>query len=595
MADSPVIGAEGVVKLSIYSDGSLIPGTVGIVSVSVKKAVNKIPYAKIIALDGDMPNKAFPVADADHFKPGTPIKISAGYGDEETPIFEGVVVALGIEVQDTVSHLIVECRDKAVAMTIGRKNANYVDVKDSDVITKLIGNHAGLSSDVGSTDTQYKELVQYYSTDWDFMLSRAEANGLLVIVDAAKVAVKAPATDGSPKLKVTYGDDLIEFHASTDARSQLSKVKGVAWDLKSQAIVEQEAAPQTLNSQGNLDSATLAKVTGPDVYRLQTPVPLESAALQSWVKARQVKAALARIQGRMRFQGSAKAKIGEMIALDGVGARFNGDVFVSTVTHTIAEGNWTTEVEFGMSQDWFAENRDLTAPPASGLVPGIEGLHVGVVKKLDADPEEQYKVQVSIPMLQAETDGVWARLCKPYASEGFGYFFIPEIGDEVVLGYFNNDPSSPVILGGLYSSKRKPAYELTSDNYKKAIVTKTKLTLEFDDEKKIVTITTPASNKIVISDDDKSILLQDQTGNKVKLSEDGILLDTPKDVSIKAQGKISLSATGNVEVNSNGDATVGATNISLSAKAAFTGKGNSTAELSASGQTTVKGAMVMIN
>ena len=387
MADSPASGADGVVRLSIYSNGAAIPGTVGVVSATVSKAVNRVPSARIVVLDGDMPNKGFPVGDADHFKPGCAIKIDAGYAATEKTIFEGIVVGLGIDIDDGESRLVVECRDKAVGMTIGRRNANYVDSKDSDIISKIIGNYSALTADVGATDTQYKELVQYYCTDWDFVLSRAEVNGLLVIVDAAKVSVKPPATSGTPQLKVTYGDDLFECHVRTEAASQLTKVKGVSWDLKSQAIVQQEAAPQTLNVQGNLDSATLAKVVGPDVFRLQTPVPIESTALQSWVKGRQIKAGLARMRGSMRFQGSADAKVGELMELAGVGSRFAGNVFVSAVRHSIADGNWTTEVEFGMPQDWFSEKRDLVAPPASGLLPGIEGLHVGVVKKLDADPQ----------------------------------------------------------------------------------------------------------------------------------------------------------------------------------------------------------------
>jgi Rhs element Vgr protein len=596
MASSPAMDGGGVVRLSLFSNGTALPGTVQVVSVSVRKAINKIPVAEIVVVDGDMPKKDFPVSDADYFKPGQAIKINAGYGSQEDTIFEGVVVKHGIKITgDNYSRLVVECRDKAVAMTIGRKNANYVDSKDSDIITKLIGNSSGLSSDVSATTTQYKELVQYYCTDWDFMLSRAEVNGLLVIVDAAKVSVKAPATGGTPSLKVTYGSDLMEFHADIDARTQFSKVEGVSWDLKNQAIVQQQAAPQTLNAQGNLDSATLAKVIGLDSFRLQTPAPLESAVLKSWADGQQVKAGLARIRGRMKFQGSAKAKAGELIELEGVGNRFNGKVFVSEVNHAVRDGNWVTEVEFGMPQGWFAESRDLVAPPASGFLPGIEGLHIGVVKKLDADPEGQYKVQVSIPVLQAETDGVWARLSMFYASDGIGAFFVPEIGDEVVLGYFNNDPSNPVILGSLYSSKRKPAYELTADNFKKAIVTKSKLKLEFDDDKKIITIITPANNQIVISDDGKSILLKDQTGNQAKLSEDGILLDSPKDITISAKGKISLSATGNVEIDSKADMKASATNISHTANAAFTAKGNASVEVSSPGQTTVKGSMVMIN
>lgn len=598
MAASPAIDGGGVVKLTVLSDGTEIPGTARIVSAEVRKSANRIPSAELVLLDGDMPDKEFPLSDSACFKPGCEITIQAGYEQDEAVIFKGIVVRHSVRISgDNYSRLVVECRDKAAAMTVGRKNANYVDSKDSDIISKIVGSYSGLSADVTATTVQYKELVQYYCTDWDFMLSRAEVNGMLVIVEDAKVSVGPPQTGASSVLGVTYGTDLMEFHATVDARSQLAKVQGVSWDPKTQAAVQQEATPQTLNSQGDLTSATLAGVLGLSAFRLQTPAAMESTALEAWAKGQQIKAGLARIQGRMRFQGSAKAKPGVLIDVAGVGTHFNGSVFVSGVRHTVADGDWITEVEFGMPPEWFAENRDLAVPPASGLLPGVEGLHLGVVKKLDADPEGQYKVQVSIPLLQAETDGVWARLSKFYASGGFGAFFVPEIGDEVVLGYFNNDPSNPVILGSLYSSGRKPAsaYSMTADNYKKAIVTKSMLTLEFDDEKKIITVTTPAKNKIVISDDEKSILLQDQTGNKVKLSEDGILLDSPKDVSIKAAGKISLSATGNVEIDSKADMTAGATNITHTAKAGFTAKGNASAELSASGQTTVKGSMVMIN
>jgi uncharacterized protein involved in type VI secretion and phage assembly len=237
----------------------------------------------------------------------------------------------------------------------------------------------------------------------------------------------------------------------------------------------------------------------------------------------------------------------------------------------------------------------VVAPPASGLLPGIEGLHIGVVKKLDEDPEGQNKVQVSVPVLQAETEGVWARLANFYASEGIGAFFVPEIGDEVLLGYLNNDPSHPVVLGSLYSSKRKPPYDLTADNFTKAIVTKSELKLEFDDEKKIITVITPSNNKIVISDDDKKIVMQDQNDNKVELSPDGIVLDSPKDISITAKGKISIDAVGEIAVSSKADVKIEGLNIDNNANVGFVAKGSASAELSASGQTTVKGAMVMIN
>jgi uncharacterized protein involved in type VI secretion and phage assembly len=215
--------------------------------------------------------------------------------------------------------------------------------------------------------------------------------------------------------------------------------------------------------------------------------------------------------------------------------------------------------------------------------------------KLDEDPDGQSRVQVSVPILQAQTEGVWARLANCYASNGFGAFFIPEIGDEVILGYLNNDPSNPVVLGSLYSSKQVPPYELTADNYTKAIVTKSQLRIEFDDENKVTTIITPGDNKLVFSDEDQSILMQDQNGNKVELSADGIVLDSPKDINISAKGKIGIDATGEIAISSQADVNVEGLNVNHTANAGFTAKGNASAELSASGQTTIKGSMVMIN
>jgi uncharacterized protein involved in type VI secretion and phage assembly len=278
-----------------------------------------------------------------------------------------------------------------------------------------------------------------------------------------------------------------------------------------------------------------------------------------------------------------------------VGKRFDGVAWLSAVTHLIAEGDWITEAEFGMAPESLAERGELAAPMAAGLTGGVSGLQIGVVKKLDEDPEAQYKVQVELPMTQAETAGVWARLATNYGSDGVGSFFIPEVGDEVVLGFLNSDPSHPLILGSLYSSKRKPPYELTAENYTKAVVTRSKLRIVFDDEKKVITITTPGNNKIVLSDEDKSILLQDQNSNKVTLDPSGITLDSPKDIAIKAKGKITLEAVGNISVDSKADLQQSAMNIAATAKMGFTAKGTTTAELSASGQTTVKGAMVMIN
>jgi Rhs element Vgr protein len=596
MADSPQTDSDGIISYTVKTAGNTLDDSVKVISVDVVKAINKIASATLVIQDGDMPTKDFTVSNTDDFKPGNTIEVSVGYDSDESVIFKGVIVSHGISITgQNESKLVIECKDQAIAMTIARKNVNYIKQKDSDIITTLIGNYSTLKSDVDSTTTKYEELVQFNCTDWDFLLSRAEITGLVVLVDDNKVTVQAPDTSGSAVLTVTYGEDLMEFIADVDARHQLKKVKGVAWDIATQAAVSEEVTPQTLNAQGDLTSDDLAKALNIDEYRLQTSTSLETTALKDWATGQQIKSGLSRVCGTMKFQGSAKAIIGSIIEVAGVGNRFNGDLYVSRVNQVVAGGQWHTDIDFGMSPAWSADHRDLSAPPASGLLPAVEGLQVGVVMKLDEDPLKLHRVQVKVPVLQADTEGVWARLATFYASSDFGSFFIPEIGDEVVLGYFNNNPSDPVILGSVYSSKLNPAYDLTADNFTKAIVTKSKLKIEFDDENKVITVITPGENKIVLSDKDKSILLQDQNSNKIEMNDGGITMSSPKDIKITADGTISIEATGKLTCKSSADVDVEGLNVNVTAQAALKGEGSASAEISSSATTTIKGAMVMIN
>jgi phage protein D len=236
MPVSPSAQSDGPLRLSVSCDGAA-QEAISVISATIQTALNRIPRAELIIVDGDMPEGQFPVSDGASFAPGSAISISAGYGDAETPLFSGIVVRHGIRIGgDNVSRLIVECRDLATKMTLGRKNANYIDQKDSDVITTLIGNH-GLTAEVAATTTQHRELVQYYCSDWDFVLARAEANGLLVNVAAAKVKVKAPEVGAAAVLSVTWGNDLFAFDADVDARDQWTSAQATAWDPKTQAIV----------------------------------------------------------------------------------------------------------------------------------------------------------------------------------------------------------------------------------------------------------------------------------------------------------------------------------------------------------------------
>jgi Rhs element Vgr protein len=596
MPDSPNKNIGGAVRISIFSEGNPIKTTMfGLISAYVYKGVNRIGKAVLVFSAGDMSRSEVPESDDETFAPGKTIRIEAGYGKDENPIFEGFVVNHSFVVEEgNRAHLHIECRDFAFPATMARQNALFEKKKDSEAIKEILGKYAPLSVSADATAATYNELVQYYVTDWDFVLSRADANGLVVVTDAKKISVKKPGVDASPKLKVIYGVDIIEFKGELSAADRQGDVDAWAWNPKEQKIVKVSGKKPSLNKQGVSSPDKLAEAVGVEKYSLQTGLADEHV-LQAWADGQRLKAGLARIQGYCKFQGSAKACHGDMLEIDGFGKRFNGTAYIGYVEHEIEDGNWITTAGLGLPLANITENPDVVSPPASGLLPGVEGLHCGKVTKLDGDPSGENKIQVEIPILNGLNNKVWARLSNFWSSNAYGAFFIPDVNDEVVLGFFNNDPCQAVILGSLYSSKQKPPYEIAGKNKIRAILTKSKIRLEFDEEKKIVTVETPGKNSLIISDDAKGILLKDQNGNKIEMNSNGITIDSAKDLMLKAKMNVTLDAGANLNGKAKTNISLKGLKIEAAADMELTVKGAAKAEISATGQTVVKGALVMIN
>ena len=119
--------------------------------------------------------------------------------------------------------------------------------------------------------------------------------------------------------------------------------------------------------------------------------------------------------------------------------------------------------------------------------------------------------------------------------------------------------------------------------------------MELDDEKKMITISTPCKNSIVISDDAKGIKVKDQNRNEYMMDDKGIKLTSAKDIVLSAKGNIQLDAKGKIAVKATQDVSIEGMNVTAKAQTSLKVAGSASAELSASGQTVVKGAMVMIN
>jgi Rhs element Vgr protein len=574
----PTAASPDVCSISVLIDGDEVSGEFNVLSASVSSELNRIPGASLQLRDGEAAKRTFPASDTSHFLPGKEIELKLGYRGKTETVFKGLIVTHRVRVRQDATLLSLECRDKAVRMTTAPKSHCFNDTKDSDIIEDLLGQY-GLDKSVASTTPTLKSVVQYDTTDWDFLVCRAEANGHVVAVQDGKVTVGPPNVSAQAVVSTEFGASVLELDAEIDARWQVPGVTATAWSAADQALVAADATEPSVTASGDLSAATLTDVIGGDPHLLRHGGALSEPELQAWADGRLVKDRLAKVRGRVRFQGFGGVVPGDVVEVTGVGSRFSGAQYVSGVRQSFVNGNWETDVAFGLAPEVHAASYPVTAIAAGGLIPAVNGLQIGIVTALQGDPDGEDRIQVRIPLISDAEDGLWARLATLDAGSGRGTYFRPEIDDEVVVGFLDSDPRFPIVLGQCHSSAKAAPEPGSDDNHVKGYVSRSQLKLTFDDDKKTVVIETPGGNKVTVSDDKKSVSLADQNGNSVVLDGGGITLKSSKDLIFEASGDLLFKGNG----------------VDLSAQSSLKVAGQAGVDLNSSGTLTIKGSLVQIN
>lgn len=570
--------ATHLTTFTVKANGTPLPPEFGIIAIDIRREINRLPRATIVIGDGDVSEQTFPLSEQDQLVPGAEVEILGGYSSHETTLFKGVVTRHRVEVHRRgASHLVVELRDAAFRMAIGRRSRNFTDVTDSDVIEQLIAFHSGLSADVASTSAKHKQIVQHQANDWDLMIMRAEIAGLAIVCLDGKVTAQEPLVFGEAAAAAIFGQGLLVAELELDSEGQFAKVETASWDPAEQELATADTDDARTAAAGDIKGGELAETAVAEAA-LRHAGAQDQGELDGWAAATMGRSRRAALRGRVRVQGTEALLPNTLIELGGLGSRFNGLALVSGVRHRLGRGDWTTEALIGIDPRPHHERFQVAAPGAAGLLPPVRGLQIGVVAALE-DPDGEDRIEIRLPTI-SETDGlVWARQALLDAGDKRGTTFRPEVGDEVVVGFLDDDPRHPVILGALHSSAKASPISGADANHEKAIVTRSGMRVHWQDEDVAATIDTPAGNSIVLSEKDKSVTIADQNGNSVKLSTDGIAIESAKDIVLKATGDVKIDGV----------------NVQAKAQASLTGEGSGGAEIKSSGTTVIKGSLVTIN
>jgi phage protein D len=472
-------------------------------------------------------------------------------------LVSGEVTALEAEIDGTGTYTVIRGLDHSHRLFRGRTTETYLQVTASDVVRKVAG-RAGVSiGTIESTSVVHEHVSQGNMTDWAFLQEiAADAGCQLAVVDGKlnfgkpTPSAGAPAGGGEPDtnpLVLQHGTDLLRLRATVTSAEQVSQVQVRGWNVAQKQALVGNAPAQTSSAQLSTTPAELAGKFGGrtfvavDVpYRTQAQVDTAAKSV-----ADQLAGAFAELEGVSR--GNPRLRAGAAIALDNLGAPWNGKYTLTSTRHVYdpATGYTTAFVVSGRQERslYGLVSGGSGAGPA-GPVGSVRGVVSAMVTNT-SDPENNARVKLKFPWMSDTYESDWARTVQIGAGNNRGAVLLPEVNDEVLVAFEQGDLNRPYVVGGLYNGVDKqyagPTPTVDSGSgaiNRRAFVSRTGHRLE------ILEKSGGPDGIQLVTGDGKLKLELDKQGSKITVHSDGtVLVEAKNGVTVDA-GSSDIAMTG---------------------------------------------------
>jgi uncharacterized protein involved in type VI secretion and phage assembly len=514
------------------------------------------------------------------------VKVQTAEPGPPQPLMTGEVTALEADIDPAGTFTEVRALDRAHRLFRGRNVVAYPDMTIPDVVRK-VADRAGLKpgridAGAGVGGQSDSQLSQDNVSDWEFLGRLARLVGArLTVVDETldfrmpEPPAGAPATTAAATrdpLVLEVNRNLISLRACLSAAEQVPEVQARGWNADQKQELTATATPRVPGT----DVAGLDPVAMSRTFR-SPPLLAAGAAYHNHGEVRaaaqaladQIGGACAELDGVAK--GNPKLRAGAAVTLTGLGEPFAGKYTLTTTRHLFSDqAGYTTA--FTVSGQQERSLYGLLAGGSETATPRVTGGLVPAIVSDVRDPLQSGRVRVTFPWLSKDFTSGWARTVHAGAGRDRGSFSLPEVGDEVLVGFAGGDLDTPYVLGGLYNGKDTPPKtavpavdDASGEIGVRAIVSRTGHRLELVDS--------PRGDAVLLSTGSGKLLLRlDGAANTVELTSAGAVKISGMGVTVDAgAGLLDLKGQ-QVKI-----------------------AGQSTAELTASGALTVRGGIVRIN
>lgn len=164
------------------------------------------------------------------------------------------------------------------------------------------------------------------------------------------------------------------------------------------------------------------------------------------------------------------------------------------------------------------------------------------------DPDGQGRVKIALPWSPDGAGGgydAWARLATLMAGGRRGSWFVPDVDDEVLIGFEGGDPRRPYVLGGLWNGSDAPPQSMdgAGNNDKKVLKSRNGVTITLDDTdgQEQLVLETPGAQRLTLKDGPGTITIEDANGNSARFEASGVTITAAAKLTITA-GTAEISA-----------------------------------------------------
>jgi phage protein D len=469
--------------------------------------------------------------DSMPFDVGKPLEVRLGAAAAQvpSPLFRGEIMTVEPEFGSGGCAVIVRAFDRSHRLHRSRVVRTFQNQTSSDIVSAVVA-EAGLSADCEASGEAHEFVQQDNETDWDFVWRLAERVGFEFVVEDEVAHFRRPATDDPVEL--TWPVTLRSFRPRVTAVQQASEVTLRAYDPKTKETIVSQATTPVQVAQIGLTRDAVASVFGSSAVHVATEPVATGAEGDALAQALLDKLANGYVSAEGSGPGNPRIKAGVTIRVDGVGERFGGTYRVATSTHVLRGG--------GRYETHFANAPTHTILGAVGGGTGTPSfgsqLVVGMVTNND-DPEGMGRVRVSFPALSPDVEGAWARIATLGAGNQRGTVMLPQVGDEVLIGFEHDDTARPYVLGSLFNGVDQPGDDLLSGQDGSFVVrSDAKLHLVAQQD---ATIETQGNLQVTVT-------------RNTTLDGTGSVQLNGMDVGLKANGSVTIEATAGLTLKCGG-------------------------------------------